>query len=249
MSGGRKWKTIFNYVGHCTDAFALTTQLHWWWASSTSRRGSLAGSDERGEAEGYWCEKEQQILMKEFWGSTNHSAVADDRWTGGSMQSCHGSPWNEATQDGRWLIVCRKLKGSRKDVQMHLWVITQAHWLFKRSKTITFRELPPALPSTTKSVYTTGLPLPATVIAVKAACPAVEKPSCMEKFTPGSHQLLLQCSQHHGASQQKLNNPAQRVKSFSVLLEASLKCRDKTFMEPMGLGFLDLLWHGFGGLK
>lgn len=63
--------------------------------------------------------------------------------TAGSTQSCNGSPWNEATQDRRWPIACRKLKGNRKDVQMHLWVITQAHRLFKRSKTITCRELPP----------------------------------------------------------------------------------------------------------
>lgn len=47
-------------------------------------------------------------------------AVAEGRWIGGSTQSCSGSPYNEATQDGRWPIAHRKLKGSRKDVQMHL---------------------------------------------------------------------------------------------------------------------------------
>lgn len=202
---------------------------------------------ERQKAPG--ARKESKAWRRKSRVAQNHSAVAEGRGTGGSMQNCSGSPWNEATQDGKWPIACRKLKGSRKDVQMHLWVITQAHRLFKRSKTITCRERPPALSSNTKSVYTTGLPQPATVIAVKAVCPAVKKPSYTEKFAPGSYQLLLQCSQHHGASQQQLNNPAQRVKSFSVLLEASLKCRDKTFVQPTGLGFLDLLWHGFGGLK
>lgn len=39
-------------------------------ASLISRRGSLAGEDERGEAKGYWCEKGQQILMQEVRGST-----------------------------------------------------------------------------------------------------------------------------------------------------------------------------------
>lgn len=32
--------------------------------SLTSRRGSLAGLDERGEAEGYWCEKGQQAARR-----------------------------------------------------------------------------------------------------------------------------------------------------------------------------------------
>lgn len=62
-----------------------------------------------------WCRKSGV--------AQNHLAVAEGRCSccrGGSMQSYGGSPWNEATQDGRWPIACRKLKGRRKDVQMHL---------------------------------------------------------------------------------------------------------------------------------
>lgn len=39
------------------------------------------------------------------------------------------------------------------------------------------------------------------------------------------------------------------MKSFSVLLTASLKRKDKTLRHPTGLGFLDPLWHGFGGIN
>ena len=177
------------------------------------------------------------------------------------MQTCSASPWNEAAQqgsclqqEGRWPIACRKLQGSWKDARVHLRAITRepTDW-FKRSKTIICREFPPAFLSevitTTKSVCATSLPLPATAIAVKAVSPAVEKPSCREELVPGSHRRLPHCSRQRRASQQKLNNPAQQVKSFSVLLKASLKCRDKTFMHPMDLGFLDPPWHGFWGIN
>lgn len=56
------------------------------------------------------------------------------------------------------------------------------------------REFPPALLSevitATKSVCGTSLPWPATVIAAKAACPAVEEPRYREEVAPGSHWLV-----------------------------------------------------------
>lgn len=82
----------------------------------------------------------------------NPLAVDEGRWTGGSTQTCSASPRNEAAQqgscfeqEGRWPIVCRELQGSWKDARMHLRAITHEpiNW-FKRSKTIIWREFPPA---------------------------------------------------------------------------------------------------------
>lgn len=166
----------------------------------------------------------------------NPLAEGEGRWTGGSTKTCSASPGNEAgqqgsclEQEGRWPTACEKLQGSWKDAGMHIRVVTHEpiEWV-KRSKTTVCREFPPPvflseLITTTKSVCSTGLPLLAAAIAVKAVRPAVEKPSCREEVAPGSHRPLPQRCRQRGASRQKPNKPAQRVKSFSVLLVASLK--------------------------
>lgn len=168
----------------------------------------------------------------------------------GTRQHSRGVALNR--REGGWYSM-QEVQGSWKDAQMHLRAITHEpiNWV-KRRKTIICGEFLLLFSQKwwqlQKPVCTTNLPLPAAVIAEQAACPAVEKRSCREEVAPGSHRLLPQCSQKRGASQWKLKNPAEQVKSFSVLL-TSLKCRDKTLLYPTGLGFLDPPWHGFWGIN